>query len=81
MTIKTNDKVSNYFPITRYARQGCLIAPFLYILQAATMVCTVWGDNQIQGIKLLSVEGDGKIDSTLSMFVDDTHVLNKESST
>ena len=50
--IKTNGFVSKYFYISRSCRQGCPIAPLVYILQAEPVACAIRGDSEIQGIKL-----------------------------
>ena len=50
--IKTNGFVSKYFNISRSCRQGCPIAPLVYILQAEPVACAIRGDSEIQGIKL-----------------------------
>ena len=49
-SIKTNGFVSKIFSISRSCRQGCLVAPLIYILQA--MACAIRGNNDIKGIKL-----------------------------
>ena len=50
--IKTNGFLSKYFNISRSCRQGCPIAPLVYILQAEHVVCAIRGDSEIQGVKL-----------------------------
>ena len=73
--IKTNGYVSKYITISRSARQGCPIAPLLYIIQAEPMACAIRANENVEGIKL-SV--DGHIDEAkISMFADDTQLLNK----
>jgi hypothetical protein len=41
--IKTNGFVSKYFNISRSCRQGCPIAPLVYILQAEPVACAIRG--------------------------------------
>ena len=73
--IKTNGYVSKYITISRSARQGCPIAPLLYIIQAEPMACAIRANENVEGIKL-SV--DGHIDEAkISLFADDTQLLNK----
>ena len=50
--IKTNGFVSKYFNISRSYRQGCPIAPLVYILQTEPVACTIRGDSEVQGVKL-----------------------------
>ena len=75
--IKTNGFISKYFSISRSCRQGCPIAPLLYILQAEPMACAIREDNQIKGINLPgNVEGE-MVETKLCMFADDTQLFNK----
>ena len=39
--IKTNGFISKFFAISRSARQGCPVAPILYIIQAEPMACAI----------------------------------------
>ena len=75
--IKTNGFVSKYFNISRSCRQGCPIAPFVYILQAEPVACAIRGDSEIQGIKLPGGKDGEYIESKLCMFADDTQLFNK----
>jgi len=50
--IKTNGFMSKYFNISRSCRQGCPIAPLVYILQAEPVACAIRGDSEKQGVKL-----------------------------
>ena len=73
--IKTNGFVSNYFSVSRSARQGCPIAPILYVIQVEPMTCTIRADPDIEDIK---IPGESSIIETkISMFADDTQLLNK----
>ncbi|XP_063447938.1 uncharacterized protein LOC134727487 [Mytilus trossulus] len=75
--IKTNGFVSRYFSITRSARQGCPIAPLLYIIQAEPMACAIRGDIKIEGLKLPG-GGGNFIETKLCMFADDTQDIQKD---
>ena len=74
--IKTNGFVSKYFPISRSARQGCPIAPLLYVLQIEPMACAIRQNPQIKGI--LIPNKDEKIECKINMFADDTQLFNKD---
>ena len=78
--IKTNGYVSKYFSISRSARQGCPIAPFLYILQAEPLACAIRAEKEIQGIILPGEENGELIETKLNMFADDTQLFNKNES-
>ena len=75
--IKTNGFVSKYFNISRSCRQGCPIAPLVYILQAEPVACAIRGDSEIQGIKLPGGKDGEYIETKLCMFADDTQLFNK----
>jgi hypothetical protein len=76
--IKTNGFVSKYFNISRSCRQGCPIAPLVYILQAEPVACAIrGGDSEIQGVKLPGEEDEEYIETKLCMFADDTQLFNK----
>ena len=77
-SIKTNGFVSKYFSISRSCRQGCPVAPLIYTLQAEPMACTIWGNNDIKGIKLPSEPGGEELETKISMFADDTQLFNKD---
>ena len=51
-SIKTNGFVSIFLSIFRSCRQGCPVAPLIYILQAEPMACATRGNNDIV-VKLL----------------------------
>jgi hypothetical protein len=44
--------VSKYFSRSCSCRQGCPVAPLIYILQAQPMACAIRGSNDIQRIHL-----------------------------
>ena len=71
--IKTNGHISNYFKITRSARQGCPISPLLYILQIEPLACTLRKDNEVKGIKL-----PNNSEVKVSMLADDTQLFLKD---
>ena len=78
--IKTNGFVSKYFPISHVCRQGCPIAPLIYIRQIEPMACALrgWGCRDIKGEKLPG-EGDmHSLETRLYMFADDTQIINKD---
>ena len=75
--IKTNGFVSKFFPISRSARQGCPIAPLLYILQAEPMACAIRGDEDILGIKLPTEFDESNIEAKICMFAD-TQLFNRD---
>jgi hypothetical protein len=54
--IKTNRFISKFFSLSRSARQGCPVAPILYILQAEQMVCAIRGTDEIKGIQMPGIE-------------------------
>jgi hypothetical protein len=45
--IKTNGFISKFVSLSRSARQGCPVAPILYILQAEPMACAIRGTYEI----------------------------------
>lgn len=71
--IKTNGYVSKYFPISRSARQGCPIAPILYILQAEPLACSIRRNENIKGIELPNEK-----ETTINMFADDTQFFVRD---
>ena len=75
--IKTNGFVSKYFPISRSARQGCPIAPLLYIIQAEPLACAIRASKDIKGFQLPGEREGEFIESKLSMFADDSQFFNK----
>ena len=60
-SINTNGFASNFFSISRSCRQGCPVAPLIYILQAEPMACAIRGNNDIKGIKLPGEPGGNTI--------------------
>jgi hypothetical protein len=50
--IKTSGFISKFVSLTRSARQGCLDAPILYILQVEPMVCAIRGTDEIKRIQM-----------------------------
>ena len=58
--------------ISRSARQGCPIAPRMYILQAEPLACAIRENDEIQGLKLPRNKS-----AKLNMFADDTQLFNK----
>ena len=74
---KTNGFISNFFAISRSARQGCPAAPILYIIQAEPMACAIRNTPAIHGIKLHDCDGQSVREAKICMFADDTQLLNK----
>jgi hypothetical protein len=77
-SIKTNGFVSKYFSISRSCRQGCPVAPLIYILQAEPMACAIRGNNDIKGVKLPSEPGGEELETKISIFADDTQLFIKD---
>ena len=77
-SIKTNGFVSKFFSISRSCRQGCPVAPLIYILQAEPMACAIRGNNDIKGIKSPGEPGGKELEAKISMFADDTQLFNKD---
>lgn len=75
--IKTNGFVSKYFSMSRSTRQGCPIAPLLYIIQAEPMACAIRANNEIKGL-LLPTGDNQKFEAKINMFADDTQLFNKD---
>ena len=74
--IQTNGFTSKFMTITRSLRQGCPVAPMLYILQAEPLAATIRSNKKIVGFKLPNSYGLD-IEAKLNMFADDTQILNK----
>ena len=74
--VQTNGFTSRFVTITRSIRQGCPIAPMLYILQAEPFAASVRSNPNIIGISLPNRQGEN-IESKLNMFADDTQLINK----
>ena len=64
--------MSEYFEISRSARQGCPISPLLYIIQCEPLACTIRANQNIQGMQL----PNGK-SVKINLFADDTQFFNK----
>ena len=75
--IKTNGFISKYMSISRSARQGCPIAPLLYVIQAEPMACAIRADKNIEGISFSNSENTQLFEPKLSMFADDTQLISK----
>jgi hypothetical protein len=50
--IKTSGFISKFVTLARSARQGCFVAPILYILQVEPMVCAIRGTDEIKRIQM-----------------------------
>ena len=57
----------------RSGRQGCPVAPILYIIQAEPMACAIRGTDEIKGIQMPGSEN--VLESKICMFADDTQLL------
>ena len=77
-SIKTNGFVSTFFSISRSCRQGCSVAPLIYILQVEPMACAIRGNNDTKGIQLPGEPGGKELEAKISMFADDTQLFNKD---
>ena len=75
--IQTNGFISEYFSISRSIKQGCPVAPILYILQAEAMACAVRNDTNIEGLKLPVLENK-QLTIKLNQYVDDTQFFLKK---
>ena len=74
--IQTNGFVSEYFSISRSIKQGCPVAPILYILQAEAMACAVRNDANIEGLSL-PIHENKQLYIKLNQYVDDTQFFLK----
>ena len=74
--IKTNGFLSDFFSLSRSIKQGCPVAPLLYIIQAEAMAASIRKDENIQGIKLPSPVNTS-LETRLSQFDDDTQFFCK----
>ena len=72
-SISTNGFLSKYFPISRSIKQGCPVAPLLYILQAEPMACGIRQNDNIVGIQLPAIERP--LTAKINQFVDDTQLF------
>ena len=73
--IKTHGFISKFFSLTRSARQGCLVALVLYILQAEPMACAIKGTDEIKRIQMS--ESGNVLESKICMITDDAQLLIK----
>ena len=71
--IKINGFISKLFSLSRSARQGCPVAPILYIIQAEPMACAIRGTDEIKGIQMPGSEN--VLESKICMFADDTQLI------
>ena len=71
--VQINGHVSDTIQIFRSIRQGCPVAPLLYICVIETLLINIRANNLIQGIK--SPTSNEKL--LLSAFADDTTFFNK----
>jgi len=69
-SILTNGFMSRSFKVTRSVRQGCPIAPYLYVLQAEPFAEAIRKDNNITGIKLPNNK-----EVKLNLWADDTQTF------
>ena len=72
-SISTNGFLSKYFPISRSIKQGCPVAPLLYIFQAEPMACGIRQNENIGGIQLPAIERPLTVN--INQFVDDTQLF------
>jgi hypothetical protein len=75
-SIQTNGFVFRFVTISRSIRQGCPIAPMLYILQAEPLAASIRRNRKIVGIKVPNRNGPD-IESKVNTFTDDTQLINK----
>ena len=73
--IQTNGFISKFFSLLQSARQGCPVAPILYILQSEPMACAIRGTYEIKGIKMPGSEN--VLESNICMYADDTQLFNR----
>ena len=76
VTIQTNGYFTDFFPISRSVKQGCPIAPLLYILQAEPMACKIRKNPNIEGIELPLIDNTPRRAKVLQ-YVDDTQFFPK----
>jgi hypothetical protein len=74
--ITTNGYISDFFSISRSIKQGCPIAPLLYIIQAEPMACKIRSNQNIVGIQLPILDGR-PAQAKLNQYVDDTQLFAK----
>ena len=78
ITIQSNGFISEFISVTRSIKQGCPLAPLLYILHAEPMACSIRQSPNIVGIKL--PENNFYREAKLNQFVDDTQFFVKNES-
>ena len=67
--VAVNNKYSEYFSINRGVRQGDPLSPYLFLLCAEILACTLREDNRIKGLIIENTE------AFLSQFADDTAIF------
>ena len=72
--IETNGFISKYFKLSRSARQGCPMAPIIYILQAEPLACSIRANYEIKGIKLPNTASS---EVKLNGFADDLQHIHR----
>lgn len=72
--VLTNGYLSKFFSLSRSVKQGCPIAPLLYIIQAEALACSIRNSNSIIGINL-PVVNNTPIQVKISMFADDSQLF------
>jgi glycerol-3-phosphate O-acyltransferase len=66
-----------YVTISRSIRQGCSVAPIIYILQAESLASTIRANPNIKSIKLPH-PSDQENEPKRNMFADDTQLFNRD---
>ena len=69
-SILTNGFISKSFKLTRSVRQGCPIAPYLYVLQAEPFAESIRKNEKIEGIMLPNAR-----EAKIGMFADDNQTF------
>ena len=73
-SINTNEYLSKFFPISRFAKQGCQISRLIYIIQAEPFAFEIRANTKIKG---LSLPGNLITETKINMFVEDTQLFNR----
>ena len=76
VTIQTNGYFTDFFSISRSIKQGCPVAPLLYIIQAEPMACKIRKNPNIEGIQLPLIDNKPR-SAKLNLYVDDTQLFAK----